>query len=152
MDSGVVVRGHVKVIIADERSIKAFKFENKILDSYLARLAKWTAGVNNAGQNPAYPPTKFEFGTGTGTISGSDAALFTPAPSTLISISTVSYNAGVTTFTINYAKNAISGTFTEAGLQDVNGILLTHLKLTPNIEVVENQSVTVIYTVNFTSQ
>lgn len=153
-ESIIGVSGHLKIVVTDHSTgdVKEYEYKNKITNALLARIAQWMAGVNNTGQNPAYVPSKFQLGTGTGTPASTDTALFTPSAGSLVNAATVTYSSNTTTLTINYAQNFITGTFTEAGLLDVNSVLLTHVTLTPSLQIVANQSVSITYVITMTAQ
>lgn len=150
-ESTIGVSGHLKIDITNPITGRndSYKFDNKVLNTYLSRLAQWSAGINNVGQNPAYPASKFQMGTGAGVPAVTDPSLFVTVAGSLIQIATVTFSANQTIFTINYPANYILGTFTEAGLKDVNGVLLTHIMLSPSIQINSGDIISLTYTITF---
>lgn len=130
----------------DTGEITETVYRNIVTNSLLGRIAQWMSGVNNTGYNPAKTPTKFEMGTGTGTVAKTDSSLFTPVSGSQIGVATRSASGNVSTITISYPQNYVTGTFTEGALLDDDGVILTHILLSPSLQIVANESVTLTYT------
>lgn len=135
--------GHLKAIIKNEETneIREYDYYNKVTNAYLHQIALGAVGQASSS------PKRFMMGTGTGTVNNSDTALFAPVVGTKIDLATKTTSANVITIVINYPANYVMGTFVEAGLLDPTDVLLTHVLLSPSVQIVANESITFIYTI-----
>jgi hypothetical protein len=150
VEQGIAISSEIEVIIENTITleVRRYKYHNICTNAFLSRIAQWISGVNNTGQNPAYTPSKFQLGTGTGVPAKTDSALYTATPASLVNLASVSFSGNQTTLSVNYPQNGFLGTFTEGGLLDVNSVLLTHLILSPPITILANEVVSFIYLIN----
>lgn len=148
------ISGHLRVVITNEDTgkIREYEYHNIAKNAFLEKLAQWIAGANSTGQNAVLAPSQFKMGTGTGTVNTVDGNLFAPVNASLITVARRSASGNQVTITINYPPNYVLGTFTEGGLLDSNDILLTHVLLSPSIEIVANESVAFTYTITVVAQ
>jgi hypothetical protein len=131
---------------------RSYQYHNKATNAFLNRIAQWISGIATTGTTLAQCPTKLQFGTGSGVPASSDSALFAPVSASTINISARQTSANQVTLLINYPANYVTGTFTEAGLMDDNLVLLTHVILSPTIQITQNESVTITYTLTINTQ
>lgn len=118
---------------------------NTLCQAYLNALAAWSVATNNTGQNPVSPPSLFLLGTGSGTPAVSDTSLFSPDSNSRVSMSARTSAGATATFTTNYAKGQLNGTYTEAGMLDVNGNLMAHIVFASSLPVTTSQAATFIW-------
>jgi hypothetical protein len=140
---GIKVIGHIKATVRNEETgeTREYEYHNKATNALLSRIAQ------ALGDQPMIGVSKFQMGTGTGTVASTDTALFTPVSASIISTAAKSVSGNVMTVSINYPANYTTGTFKEAGALDKNNVLLTHFLLSPNLQIVANESVTFLYTI-----
>lgn len=128
--------------------------QGSVLTNYaLSTFAKWMTGTPNVGAGAVIPPTQIIVGSGSGTPSVSDTALFSPVSGTL---KTCEYsNANLTSHYAalghTYSASDPSGTFTECGIQDTNGNLWTHSMLNPSVTKSGTYVMSVVSTLSFTA-
>lgn len=138
----IEVHGRLHVIVNNEdtRLVRTYDYDNIATNMLVNMIAQCVSGGGSVGIS------KFQMGTGTGTVAKTDPTLFTPVSGSIITIAARSVSGNQITLTINYPKNYLTGTFTECGLLDMNNSLLTHAILSPSIQIVANESVTILYT------
>ncbi len=96
-------------------------------------LAAWLTGTINRGPQALHGPSAMELGTGSGTPSASDTALFAGVSATYqpcTELTTVSGTPDSPQWTAVWggpSAGNIAGTYTEIGLFDPNGALFAHL-------------------------
>ena len=149
--STINVSGRLSLVLTSEDGAQhAIELgSNTLCQPFLNALSAWSTGANNTGQNPTSPPVSFILGTGTGTPSVSDAALFAPQTGTQTTISTRTASGSTTTYSINYTKGQLTGTFTEGGLQDNSNNLMSHLVFQSSVNILNTEAATFIYTITF---
>ena len=149
--STINVSGRLSLILTSEDGAqRAIELgSNTLCQPFLNALAAWSTGANNTGQNPTSPPVSFILGTGTGTPSVSDTALFIPQTGTQTTISTRTTSASTATYSINYTKGQLTGTFTEGGLLDSSNNLMSHLVFQSSVDILNTEAETFIYTITF---
>lgn len=149
MEHSSFIKGHIRAVVQNEYTgeIREYESHNIATRVLLNRItAAISRGVPFTGLN------KFIMGTGTGTVAKTDAALFTPVLGSTISAGNRTDAENVITITLIYPKNYITGTFKECGLMDIDGILLTHALLSPNVVINTNEIATITYTMTIDSQ
>lgn len=107
---------------------------SSVMSAYaMAAFAKWMTGTANSGTGALLPPTQIILGTGSGTPSINDTALFSSVAASLKTCDLLQTNMTTHTayFAHTYNQSDPSGTFTEMGLQDAAGNLWSHSLLNP---------------------
>lgn len=115
----------------------------------LVSIVNWLTGTSTTQSQ--IPPTQVELGTGSGTVTPSDTALWSPVTGTLANCDYLYVNTQYSTFFGHtYTQGAITGSFTECGLLDTSGNLWMHGVVT--ITVASNQVCSVLLSSGVTEE
>lgn len=150
VNSATAVHGHLSLVLTSDVGQRMIDLgDNTACQAFLNALAAWSTGANNTGQNPTSPPVNFILGTGTGSPSVSDTALFVPQTGTQTTISARTASGATATFTVNYSVGQIAGTYTEGGLLDNGNNLMAHLVFQSAVSILNTEAATFIWTQTF---
>jgi hypothetical protein len=128
--------GHVRILtrrLADGAVLDARTIPNQITYYAANALAAWLTGTINRGPQAVPYPRYMELGTGTGTPSPTDTALFdgvsaTSTPCSLVTVVNGTPDSPQWTAVWGGASaSSIAGTYAELGLFDADGHLWAHL-------------------------
>lgn len=136
VSSGLTVTGRVRIItrrLTDGRILQDQTVPNQITYYAANVLAAWFTGTINRGPQAIHFPNYMELGTGSGTPSPSDTALFngvsaTSTPCTQLAVVNGTPNSPQWVAVWGGANaGTIAGTYSEVGLFDADGHLFAHV-------------------------
>lgn len=132
-DFDVIGIVNVTVRESDGTIVSQQTYHNKETNYMKQTLTKWLYGysnTSNAGFNVQLPPTMIGAGTGTGTVSATDTALWQPLPGTLKNCDQILFTRGIyAQYNLTYQQSDPSATYTELGLFDTNNNLWAHVSI-----------------------
>lgn len=152
----LAIRGRVRIVTrraADDALVYDSGWQsNTVTNTAIQAVVSWLTGTGNVGYNPVPFPRYIELGTGSGTVSPTDTALFTPVAATNTACSIlqpVPSSPNEAEWIATFPTSTPVGTYSEAGLFTNSGAMFAHLAgLTINLSSTTTTSLQWVWTIS----